>query len=184
MRAKNEPGSHISCSWECKKVREWTPHSQVSPILGVGVPMGFRIFRGQLQGSKLIGLRSYLYYSKFLGTQMSKMGSHDPFGYLKHKLWPKEGPGVKLPIWLSTIKSREASWFPYVQVACDIPLESSWQELQLCLRPHLNQKSVDKIMGLQNCKNPNFENFGIPTWESWDKITFGCWSCGQAQSIL
>jgi hypothetical protein len=21
-----------------------------------------------------------------------KMGSHDPFGYLKHKLWPKERP--------------------------------------------------------------------------------------------
>jgi hypothetical protein len=29
---------------------------------------------------------------------MSKMGSHNPFGYLKHKLGPKEGPGVKLPI--------------------------------------------------------------------------------------
>ncbi len=27
------------------------------------------------------------------------MGSHDPFGYLKHKLWEKEGPKVKLPIW-------------------------------------------------------------------------------------
>jgi hypothetical protein len=26
------------------------------------------------------------------------MGSHDPFGYLKHKLWPKEGPRVELPI--------------------------------------------------------------------------------------
>jgi len=25
---------------------------------------------------------------------MSKMGSHDPFGHLKHKLWPKEGPGT------------------------------------------------------------------------------------------
>jgi len=25
---------------------------------------------------------------------MSKMGSHDPFGKLKHKLWPKEGPGI------------------------------------------------------------------------------------------
>ncbi len=23
------------------------------------------------------------------------MGSHDPLGYLKHKLWPKEGPGIK-----------------------------------------------------------------------------------------
>jgi hypothetical protein len=26
---------------------------------------------------------------------MCKMGSHDPFGYLKHKLWPKKGLGVK-----------------------------------------------------------------------------------------
>jgi hypothetical protein len=25
---------------------------------------------------------------------MSKMGSHDPFGHLKHKLWPKEGSGI------------------------------------------------------------------------------------------
>ncbi len=25
---------------------------------------------------------------------MSKMGSHDPFGHLKHKLWPKERSGV------------------------------------------------------------------------------------------
>jgi hypothetical protein len=23
------------------------------------------------------------------------MALHDPFGYLKHKLWPKEGLGVK-----------------------------------------------------------------------------------------
>ncbi len=27
---------------------------------------------------------------------MSKMGSHDPFKYLKHKLWPKKGPGIKV----------------------------------------------------------------------------------------
>jgi Uma2 family endonuclease len=27
---------------------------------------------------------------------MSKNGSHCSFGHLKHKLWPKEGPGVKL----------------------------------------------------------------------------------------
>jgi hypothetical protein len=29
---------------------------------------------------------------------MSEMGSHDSFGYLKHKLLPKEMPGVELPI--------------------------------------------------------------------------------------
>jgi hypothetical protein len=27
---------------------------------------------------------------------MSKMGSHDSFGYFKHKLWSKEGPGVRI----------------------------------------------------------------------------------------
>jgi hypothetical protein len=26
---------------------------------------------------------------------MSKLSSHDPFGHFKHKLWPKEGSGVK-----------------------------------------------------------------------------------------
>jgi hypothetical protein len=29
---------------------------------------------------------------------MSKVGSHDPFGHLKHKLSPKEGMGVKLTV--------------------------------------------------------------------------------------
>jgi len=62
---------------------------------------------------------------------MSKMGSHDPFGHLKHKLWPKEMPRVKLPrvklaIWLPTTKSQESTWFPCVQVVYNIPLESSW----------------------------------------------------------
>jgi len=64
---------------------------------------------------------------------MSKMGSHDPFGHLKHKLWPKKRSGVKLPIWLLTTKSWESTQFPRVQVACDIPLESSRWGLQLFL---------------------------------------------------
>ncbi len=29
---------------------------------------------------------------------MSKMGLHDPFEYLKQKLWSKERLGIKLPI--------------------------------------------------------------------------------------
>jgi hypothetical protein len=46
---------------------------------------------------------------------MSKVGSHDPFGFLKHKLWPKEGSGVKLAVWFPTTKSWESLWFPCVQ---------------------------------------------------------------------
>jgi len=36
-------------------------------------------------------------------------------------------------------------------------------------------------MGLQSRKSLNFVNFGTPTWESRDKMTFECWSRGQAQ---
>jgi len=37
---------------------------------------------------------------------MSKMASHEPFGHLQQKLWSKEGPRVKLAIWLPTTKVR------------------------------------------------------------------------------
>jgi len=91
---------------------------------------------------------------------MFKMGLHDLVGHLKHNLWPKEGLGVKLVVWLPTTKSQELTQFPCVKVACDIPLESSWQGLQLCFRLHLNQRSAHKVMGPQSCESPNFVNFG------------------------
>ncbi len=34
------------------------------------------------------------------------MGLHDPFGHLKHKLWPKEGPEVKLQFDSQQLKVR------------------------------------------------------------------------------
>jgi hypothetical protein len=39
---------------------------------------------------------------------MSKMGSHCPFEHLKHKLWSKERPRVKL-VWLLTTKSQKST---------------------------------------------------------------------------
>jgi len=42
---------------------------------------------------------------------MSKMSSHDQFGHLKHKLWPKEGLEVKLTIWFPTTKSQKSPNF-------------------------------------------------------------------------
>jgi hypothetical protein len=56
------------------------------------------MFKERLHGSKPNGLRSSLYHRKAIETYMSKMNSHDPFGHLKHKLWPKEGQGVKLAL--------------------------------------------------------------------------------------
>jgi hypothetical protein len=103
---------------------------------------------------------------------MSKMGSYHPFGHLKHELWPKEGLKVKLAIWLPTNKSQESTQFPCMQMAYDISLKSSRQGLQLCFRPHLNQRSTRKIMGPQSRESPNFGNFvlrqnDIWMWASW-----------------
>jgi hypothetical protein len=92
---------------------------------------------------------------------MSKMGLHHSFGHLKHKLWPKERLGIKLAIWLPTIKSRELNQFPCVQVACNIPLESCQWGLKLCFRPHLNRRSAHKVIGLQSHRESRF-------WQFWD----------------
>jgi hypothetical protein len=66
------------------------------------------------------------------------MGSYDPFQYLQHKLWPKEGLKIKMSIWLPTIKSQESPWITYVQLACHTLLENFQQKLQLCFKPHFN----------------------------------------------
>jgi len=141
------------------------PHtSKWAPTLGIGAPVDFRMFKNRLQGSKPIGLRSSLYHWKVLGTLMSKMGLHDPFGHLTHKL---------LPIWLLTTKSWES---PRI----------------LCLWWHVTYrwKSINEgynlaldlisIRGLHT-KLWAPKVAGVPVvgiWESRDKITFGCWSYG------
>ncbi len=59
------------------------------------------------------------------------------FGYLKHKLWPKEGPGVKLPVWLPTRKSWESSLFTWLQSSCN-----SWKAFDESYNFALNRISI------------------------------------------
>jgi hypothetical protein len=127
---------------ECERMNPHTP--KWAPTLGVGIPMDSWIFRERFQGLKPIGLKSFLYHWKIIEI---KMGLHDSFGHLKHKLWPKKRLGVKLTIWLPTIKNRESTRFPCVQVVYDIPLESSGRRLQLFFGSHLNQRFALKVMG-------------------------------------
>jgi hypothetical protein len=124
---------------------------------------------------------------------------HCPFQHLKHKLWPKEGLGVKLAIWLPTIKSREPTQFLCVQMACNIPLESSRRRVQLCFEPHLNQKSAHKVMAPQSHGGPNLgyrnptlrecedeaHTLEMGTWESFGTPETSKFNCrGQDTSHL
>jgi hypothetical protein len=85
------------------------------------------------------------------------MASHEPFGHLQHKLCAKEGPKVKLTIWLLTTKSRESTRPRCVQAECDTPLESSKGEIHVCFRLHPDRRSEQGVM---NCQNPGSRNRG------------------------
>jgi hypothetical protein len=82
------------------------------------------------------------------------MASHWSFGHQQPKLWAKEGPGVKLAVWLPTTKSRESmpSWHPIW--VCDMALERSRQGLQLWLRLRCNWTLQSGVMAVQSSKSP------------------------------
>jgi len=63
-------------------------------------------------------------------------------------------------------------------------LESSQRELQDCFRPHPNQRFEQEVMDAQSLGSPTRDNFGIPPWESWEKVPFGCSPRGELQRIL
>jgi len=115
---------------------------------------------------------------------MSKMASHEPFGHLQLKLWAKERPGVKLAVWLLTTKSRESTSSRGLQKECNRALESYWRELKLWFRPHSNRRLEPGDMSVQSHESPTRNNFGIPPWESQEKVPFGCGSRGVTQRIL
>jgi hypothetical protein len=167
---------------ECEGVNTHTP--KATPTLGDGVPLDSQNFREQFQGSKHNGLWCSLYHSKSLRIWMSKMGSHCSFGHLKHKLWPEEGRGVKLPIWLPTTKSRESTRFTCLQRACDILLESSQQELQLALNRISIQGLLAKLWGSKVARVPASTISGLPFGSPGREKPFGCRLLGQPQSIL
>jgi hypothetical protein len=82
------------------------------------------------------------------------MASHWPFGHLQPKLWAKEGPGVKLTVWLSTIKSRESTSSQRHLEECNMVLESSRRELQLWFRTRPNPSLGRGVMAIQSSGSP------------------------------
>jgi hypothetical protein len=82
------------------------------------------------------------------------MASHWPFGHLQPKLWAKEGPGVKLPVWLPTTKSQESTSFRPLNWKCDTSLERSRRGLQVWFRPCRDQTSQSGVMSSQSPGTP------------------------------
>jgi len=85
---------------------------------------------------------------------MSNIGSHDPFEYLQYKLWSKEGPRIKMSIWLLIIKNQESPWITCVKMTFHISLKSSQRGLQLCFKPHLNCRLHKKLWASKVARVP------------------------------
>jgi len=112
------------------------------------------------------------------------MASHEPFGHLQPKLWAKEGPRVKLTVWLPTTKSQKSTRFWRLQEECSMASESSWKELRDYFRPHPNQRSEQEVMDAQSPGSPTQYSFGTPPWESQEKVSFECSPRRELQRIL
>jgi hypothetical protein len=82
------------------------------------------------------------------------MASHWSFGYLQPKLWAKEGPGVKLPVWLPTTKSQESTSSRDPIWVCDMALEISRRGLQLWLRPCCDRTLQSGVIAVQSSGSP------------------------------
>jgi hypothetical protein len=119
-----------------------------------GVLRDSRMFRARQQGPKHLALGCSWCHWKGLETYISKMASHWPFGHPQPKLWAKEGPGVKLAVWLPTTKSRESTSFWRPNWECDMALERSWRGLQLWFRPRCDRTPQSGIMAIQSFGSP------------------------------
>jgi hypothetical protein len=82
------------------------------------------------------------------------MASHWSFGHLQPKLWAKEGPGVKLAVWLPTTKSQESTSSRCRLEECDTALESSRRELQLWFKTRPDPSSRRGVMVVQSSGSP------------------------------
>jgi hypothetical protein len=81
------------------------------------------------------------------------MASHCSFGHLQPKLWAKEGPRVKLAIWLSTTKSRESTSSRHSIWKCNMALKRSRRGLQLWFRPRHDWTLKSGVMAVQSSKS-------------------------------
>jgi hypothetical protein len=90
---------------------------------------------------------------------MSEIASHWSFGHLQPKLWAKEGPGVKLTIWLSTTKIRESTRSQRALEECNAALESFWRGLQVWFRPRPNWRLGWEAMMSQSPESPKSGQF-------------------------
>jgi hypothetical protein len=100
---------------------------------------------------------------------MSKMASHAIWTSAAQVMGKRKAGSQNCQFerkWLPTTKSQESTRFTWLQATCHISLESSRRGLQLCFRPHRNQRSTKEVLRPQSLDSPGWRDFGTLTQES------------------
>jgi hypothetical protein len=177
-----KPGSHISCSRKCGRVwRNEPPHSQVNSHFGSWNPNGLPNFQRAIIKVKthwneefLISLEKIL---ELICPKWACMTHLDTYGQ-------KKGRESNCQFDSRPLKVKNRPDF----LTCRLRATYHWRDLDKGYNFVSDLTSIrdlhEKLWTSKSWGSPNFEIFGIPTWESRDKMTFGCWPHGQAQRTL
>ncbi len=172
-----KPSSRTSCSWKIESMGKWelnihTPKR--TSISGVKVTMDSRIFKNRLQESKPMGLRSPYIIGNLLERRCLKWVCMTHLDIWNTSYSQKKG-------WEADNLIPDHKKLGIVQISLHVGgMQHTIEKLltRTTTLHHLNRRSTHKVMDPQSCGNPNFGNFGTPTWESRDKMPFGCQSRG------
>jgi hypothetical protein len=88
------------------------------------------------------------------------MASHWPFGHFQPKLWAKEGPGVKLALWLPTTKSREINLFPTFSAGVQHGVGKLSRRATTLVQTSLQSDLAVGRYELPKSRDSNRDNFG------------------------
>jgi hypothetical protein len=161
------------------------PHTpKATPTLENGLPMDSRTFRGRLQGQNSIAQRVPYINEKRLERRCLKWARMTHLDIWNTSYGQKKGQesNWQFDSWPLKVRNQPNS------LMCRWRATYCWkrsrQGLQLSFKPDLNRRSTREVMGPQSWGRPNFGNFETPKGGSWDKMSFGCGPCGEAQSIL
>ncbi len=134
--------------WELKS--RWTP----------------KLSKSDCKGQNTSHWRVLFIIKKLLKCRCLKWASMTHLDICNTSYGKKKGWESKLVVWLLTTKSWESTWLSCMQVACNMPLESSQRELQLCFTIHLDWKSKHEVTASQSCGSSNPGSFGTPLFLS------------------
>jgi hypothetical protein len=119
---------------------------------------------------------------------MSKMGSHSSFGHLKHKLWPKEGSGVKLESNCQFDCRPEKLKNRPDLLSCKQLATYRWKALDEGYNFALDRTSIQgffaKLWGSKVAGVLTSAISGLPLGSPGREESFGCRPRGEVQSTL